>query len=100
MSRSASYTPRDAAVSRFRRLFLLIAMFVVRSGASDRTGTCARFRLTRLSAVTSLPLRPRSQRAPQYSGGVAQLGGRVKGIHEARGSMRPASTRGGWAVQL
>src|SRR5687768_16585945 len=39
------------------------------------------------------------QRAGQYNGGVAQLGERVNGIHEVRGSIPLASTqRGGGAV--
>ena len=43
-------------------------------------------------------LRPRSRRAAEYSGGVAQLGERVNGIHEVRGSIPLASIRVGGAT--
>ena len=50
------------------------------------------FRLTPLEATASLPS---FGRAPgvrrKYSGGVAQLGERVNGIHEVRGSIPLAS---------
>src|SRR5204863_804313 len=48
--------------------------------------------------VTVLP--QRHPRAGQYHGGVAQLGERVNGIHEVRGSIPLASIASGWRGTL
>ena len=91
MSRSASYTPSETAVSRFRLLGLLIV-----GEPSGDGGQNATFLLdTSYGHGYLAVLRPRSRRAAEYSGGVAQLGERVNGIHEVRGSIPLASIRAG-----
>src|SRR4029077_8610224 len=71
--------------------------FLLRHGSSealpDAPWGSARFCLTPPGARTSLPCwrRPGAGRA-NINGGVAQLGERVNGIHEVRGSIPLAST--------
>src|SRR5262245_45685159 len=65
-------------------------------GAAMRVRGWNDFRLTAPGATAILPpaaTLPASER--EYSGGVAQLGERVNGIHEVRGSIPLASIRVG-----
>src|SRR5687767_5603607 len=116
MSRSASYTPRFLALPRFRARRGLTGADWARisamvrssgSGLGDAWSLIAAkspFITTRLPSAghgpsltlgqpqTTFPSLPRCRsRAGQYSGGVAQLGERVNGIHEVRGSIPLAS---------
>src|ERR1043166_4114067 len=102
MSRSASKTPRPAALSRLRFLALVIAGELPAIGdalARSEAWGWYGFRLTLPEPTASFA---HGGRAPggraEYSGGVAQLGERVNGIHEVRGSIPLASIRAGGAA--
>src|SRR5881296_1363524 len=92
---------RAGEVVFFRRMCLGISIVPDHPVIPDtgrKVRVWAQKRLTLLERPDKMPCSRRNAFCgAQYNGGVAQLGERVNGIHEVRGSIPLASTAGGWA---